>query len=340
MIKILVIDDSSTIRHFLRECFDGEHDCQVIGWAGNGVDGLAKARILKPNVIIMDIEMPLMDGLEALAELMATNPIPVIMFSSLTAKGVSATLRALDLGAVDVLEKPTDPRKWDRMTQIIVDSVRSAAHANLSRQYHEYYLPMLLARDYEVIVVGCSTGGPAALSRLLPQLTSPYPLPLIIAQHMPEVFLEAMASRLDQYCAVDVKIAADGHPVQAGCVWIAPGGTQTTLERKGPDLYFRVGRDNDYPSLYQPSVDLLLSGAAEVCGPRSLAVILTGMGKDGVNGAGRIIKAGGSVIAQDRESSVIYGMPGAVYSAGLASWQLSLRDIGSLLRTFQEVKVR
>jgi len=334
-IRILIIDDSSTIRQLLVEIFRGEEDLKVIGWAGNGIDGLAKIRELKPDVVIMDVEMPLLGGVETLAELMETTPVPVIMFSSHTPKGASTTLMALDLGAVDVIEKPSCVADWEIIHRNIIPAVRAAAGANLARKTSfSKDLPRLQPSAFDLIAIGCSTGGPAALSRMLPLLPAPFPLPVVVAQHMPEVFLEAMTARLRRYCSVEVQLAAEGIPVRANCIWVSPGNTQTTVVNRRGELVFRVGQCSTYKGLYQPSVDMLLASAAEICGSRTLAFVLTGMGKDGLAGAARLHKAGGTIITQDKDSCVIYGMPGSICNAGLATWELPLEDIGSLLRSF------
>lgn len=332
-IRVLIVDDSATVRQLLTEILSSQADCEVVGWAGNGIDGLDKIRALRPDVVIMDVEMPLMDGVEALAVLMDIMPVPVVMFSAHTAKGAETTLRALDLGAVEVLEKPMRSQDWHATQQKILAAVRGAAGANLiRRQRAGSTLPGLQSHDYDFIIIGCSTGGPAALSKLLPSLPSPYPLPIIVVQHMPEMFLGALAARLDKYCSMPVALAVHGMPVEKGHIWIAPGDAQTTVIRRQGALVFKVGPDASYQGLYQPSLDLMLASAAAAGGQRVLAFVLTGMGRDGLEGAAILHEAGGTIITQDKESSVIYGMPGAVYNAGLASWQLSLGDIGRLLR--------
>jgi len=326
--RILIVDDSAESRRNLIEVLQPFGEFLPIGWAENGIDALTKVPLTKPDVVIMDLDLPLLNGLDTLAELMSTTPVPVVILSSSGPQGALATLKAFDLGAVEVLEKPSDIIGWQVGADKLVAALRAAAQANLRRHHRVGKTPQYQARDIDLVAIGGSTGGPAALSRLLPLLPAQYPLPVIVAQHMPQAFLQSMVSRLDQNCTCKIRLAAQGLPLEKGTVWIAPAQGSTTLVRQGRHYEFNI---NPYfRGLYQPSVDMLLSSLAEAAGKRCLAIILTGMGKDGVEGACRLHKVGARVVAQDQESSVVYGMPGAVYQKGFAD-QLSLTDIGNLL---------
>lgn len=336
-IKILIVDDSPSLRKYLTESLQNVQGLEVCGWASNGVEALARVKTLQPNVVILDIEMPLMDGLETLAELMAVNPVPVLVLSSFSARGSVNALRALELGAVDVYAKPEDPNLWPSTCQAIIAGIRVASNVNLVRRNKGSNLPLLKASDYEVILIGCSTGGPAALARILPRLPAHFPVPIAIVQHMPFAFIVGMAARFDQFCSNPVRVAKDGDIMGRGGIWIAPGESQTIVSRQGKALTLKVGSQSSYKGPYHPSVDMLFTSAARVCKTKILAFVLTGMGKDGLEGARAIRQEGGKVITQDEGSSVVYGMPGVVTSAGLANWQLSLNDISRLLCNIQGV---
>lgn len=337
-VRVLVVDDSGFFRRRVCEILGADPHIEVIGSACNGLEAVEQAARLRPDVITMDIEMPVLDGISAVRRIMASNPTPVLMFSSLTYEGARATLDALDAGAVDFLPKRLEDIARNREDANRV--LRARVYALGSRGVRNHRAvparapaarpSAVSAARHRSVVIGTSTGGPAALQRLLPALRADYPLPLLLIQHMPASFTAAFAERLDQLCAIRVKEAADGEPVLPGVAYLAPGGRQMLVERHGGAIRLRV-TDSHPEVTYRPSVDVCFASAARAWPGGVLAVVLTGMGSDGREGA-RLLKASGSQVwAQDERSCVVYGMPQAVVGAGLADRVLPLDEIGMSL---------
>ncbi len=352
-VRALVVDDSGFFRRRIVEILEEDPDIEVIGTAANGQEAVQKTIELKPDVITMDIEMPVMDGITAVRRIMAVRPTPVLMFSSLTYEGAQSTLDALEAGAVDFLPKRFDEFSRDRAEakrmlrgRVLAVGARqrqaAAARALASggaRRATEGGRPAPAAvparpavrrGDFRLVVIGSSTGGPVALQQVLTRLPANFAAPILLVQHMPASFTPAFAQRLNQQCQIAVKEAEDGELPRPGVAYLAPGGKQMELEQRGAQVRLRVSEGN--PSLhYKPSVDVTLNSVAKVYPGKTLALILTGMGADGREGA-RALKQGGSTVwAQDEASCVIYGMPMAVVEARLADQVLPLSDIGSSL---------
>ena len=312
--RILVVDDSAFMRHAIERLLLGMPGVTVVGSAANGVEAVKKALELRPDIITMDVEMPVMDGVTAVAEIMQTIPTPIIMVSTLTTEGAETTLRALEAGAVEIVAKP------GHLGTLIVnvgdqlaEAVRRARGARVSRRR-----PMPLLANIKntsgtaarissgtVAVIGSSTGGPPALTEVIPHLPGDLAAGVVVIQHMPAGFTGALARRLDQLSPLHVKEAAEGDVVAAGHVLVAPG-----------DYHLAVGRDrrirlNQGPHLHgvRPSIDVTLDSIAEVYGSRATVAILTGMGNDGADGCAKVEHAGGRIIVQDEASCVVYGMP-------------------------------
>ena len=341
-IRVLIVDDSAFMRRILREMLDGADDLQIVGQATNGQEAVEQTLLLRPDVITMDVEMPVMDGVSAVRRIMAQYPTPILMFSSLTEAGAQATLDALDAGAIDFLPKrfedlAKDPKQIGR---ILRDKVLQVAAA---RAFKRPSLPSLSAvsprpalnyklnSPYRVLLMGCSTGGPQALQSVINALPVNFPLPVVIIQHMPASFTPTFAQRLDQTAALRVKEAQSGDRIEKGGVFIAPGGRQTRLVKQGDAAVIRI-EDPAEGQIYKPCVDLSFNSAAEVYGDKVLAVVLTGMGADGCEGARTLVKLGSKVWAQDQGSCVIYGMPKAVVDAGLTTRIFPLAQLPALLR--------
>ncbi|MCP8464890.1 chemotaxis response regulator protein-glutamate methylesterase [Pseudomonas sp. ZM23] len=356
-VKVLVVDDSGFFRRRVSEILSADPQIQVVGTATNGREAIDQALALKPDVITMDYEMPLMDGITAVRTIMQRCPTPVLMFSSLTHEGARVTLDALDAGAVDYLPKNFEDisRNPDKVRQLLCEKVHTIARAN--RRYAAYATPPAAGtpasgaasaparhapitsapaapapatsaapkrKPYRLVAIGTSTGGPVALQRVLTQLPANFPAPLVLIQHMPAAFTKAFAERLDKLCKITVKEAEDGDLLRPGVALLAPGGKQMMIDGRGAVRIL----PGDERLNYKPCVDVTFGSASKAYGDKVLAVVLTGMGADGREGA-RMLKQGGSQVwAQDEASCVIYGMPMAIAKAGLADAVYSLDDIG------------
>ena len=329
-IKVLVVDDSAFFRTRLTRCFDAEADIEVVGTAVNGRMALPMVDALRPAIVTMDVDMPVMNGIEAVRALVDKRPVPILMLSAHTRKGAETTLEALDAGATDFLTKETDGSAVGRRAfeREIVERVRAMATgrgtAGRVRHAARDVEPLLEraargrgSRKAECVLIGASTGGPPVVSRIIEALPTDFGLPVIVAQHMPEAFTECFAQRLDRRSRLEVKLGEHGDLLQRGQVFIAPGGVQTRLRRDGGRLRLVI-ENGPAEARYRPSIDTTFRSAAESCGARVLAVVLTGMGDDGRHGGELLKRAGAVVWAQDEPSCVVFGMPRAVIEAGLA----------------------
>lgn len=378
-VKVLVVDDSGFFRRRVTEILGQDPDIVVVGTANNGQEAVDKAQQLRPDVITMDYEMPLMDGITAVKQIMQRCPTPVLMFSSLTYEGARVSLDALEAGAADFLPKNFEDisRNPERVKQLLCERVHTLARSNrrslgmsspapvappasstlssspppsqsrTSERAARPVAPVQSAaaerapapvartsasaapkkRSYRLVAIGTSTGGPVALQKVLTRLPASFPAPLVLIQHMPAAFTKAFAERLDKLCRISVKEAEDGDQLRPGVALLAPGGKQMMVDARGTVRIL----PGDERLNYKPCVDVTFGSAAKAFGDKVLAVVLTGMGADGREGARMLKQAGSSVWAQDEASCVIYGMPMAVAKANLADGIYSLDDIGQYL---------
>ncbi|WP_409278267.1 protein-glutamate methylesterase/protein-glutamine glutaminase [Pseudomonas defluvii] len=361
-VKVLVVDDSGFFRRRVSEILSADPTIQVVGTATNGKEAIDQALSLKPDVITMDYEMPMMDGITAVRHIMQRCPTPVLMFSSLTHEGARVTLDALDAGAVDYLPKNFEDisRNPEKVKQLLCEKVHTISRSN--RRFSSFATPAPAPapsaqpsvssmaspgfsrpapasaparaaapsspapkrKSYKLLAIGTSTGGPVALQRVLTQLPANFPAPIVLIQHMPAAFTKAFAERLDKLCKISVKEAEDGDVLRPGLALLAPGGKQMMVDARGTVKIL----PGDERLNYKPCVDITFGSAAKSYGDKVLAVVLTGMGADGREGA-RLLKQGGSQVwAQDEASCVIYGMPMAIVKANLADAVYGLDDIG------------
>jgi len=325
-IKVLIVDDSALVRQTLSEILSGDANIEVAATAQNPFIAAEKLRKQTPDVIVLDIEMPRMDGLTFLRKLMSQCPIPVVMCSSMTGEGCEATFKALEYGAVDAIEKPKIGTKkfLEEATVRIRDAVKAAAKAKIKKivpTVNKQVQPKLTAdavlaktrpvklagRTEKIVVVGASTGGTEALRTFLEAFPEDAP-GIVIVQHMPEKFTAAFANRLDGICRISVKEAANGDAVLRGRALIAPGNHHLLLKRNGTKYYVET-REGPLVSRHRPSVDVLFRAAAQSAGKNAIAVIMTGMGDDGARGMEELKEAGAFTIAQDEASCIVFGMP-------------------------------
>lgn len=344
-VKVLVVDDSAFMRRAISKMLEFEPGVSVCGTARNGEEAVLKAAQLRPDVITMDVEMPGMGGLDAVREIMSRSHIPIIMVSALTQEGAETTFHALELGAVDFIAKPDAAYvNINDVARDLVAKVRVFAARGVPRRTpvrpkvvlsppEELPVPRAVhPAPFQCVAIGTSTGGPVALSRIVPQLPAEFGTPIVIVQHMPPGFTRPLADRLNQSSKLSVVEGADGMVLRAGQAIIAPAGRQMVLRRAyGSDDVEVVLRDDDGRSLHVPSVDVLTASVAEVYGACTLAAILTGMGQDGVVGLRKVKDCGGFVIGQDAATSVVYGMPRAAAQAGLVDRVLPLEHIAPAL---------
>jgi len=320
-IRVLVVDDSAFIRRAIIRMFENSPDIRIIDVAADGEMAIELIKKHRPDVVTLDVQMPVLDGLAALERIMKECPTPVIMLSSITGKGGDKTLKALELGAVDFIDKASagGPMDFSDIARELAGKIMVAAGIDLdklttqAKNEPEVIKTKALpaCSDMEVVLIGTSTGGPPALQTILGNLPAGFPCPILIVQHMPVGFTASLAERLDRISKASVKEAADGETLRPGTVYIAPGGRHLKISRSGSELHVRLD-DAPEQSLHRPSVDVLLESAASVCGCKCLAFVLTGMGKDGAAGAQIVKKNGGKVIVEAEETAIVFGMPKAV----------------------------
>jgi two-component system chemotaxis response regulator CheB len=330
-IRVLVVDDSAFVRQALSRMLGTEPDIEVVGVAVDGRDGIEKAQTLRPDVITLDIQMPRMGGLEALERIMASHPVPVLLLSSQTREGADVTLRGLELGAMDFIDKSSVQGHMNLLSlaEELRAKIRALAsvpperiHA-LDTRAERLAAPERHVVRAEVVAIGTSTGGPPALQTIIPRLPEGLGSAILVVQHMPIGFTHSLAERLDARSALRVFEAEDGQPVSSGQVLIAPAGKHMKLRKRGGAVKIWLD-DEPRSSLHRPSADVLMASVAKVYGARSLGVVLTGMGSDGVEGLRAIRSAGGRTLAESEESCVIYGMPKAAVEAGVVDRSVPL----------------
>lgn len=373
--KVLVVDDSTFFRRRVSELLNQDPGLEVVGQARNGQEAVEQALKLQPDVITMDVEMPVMDGIAAVRRIMAERPTPVLMFSSLTHDGAQATLDALDAGALDFLPKRFEDIAKERNEAISLlqqrvkalarrrsflmpagraevrrpEPLRSPPLSPITRTQPQRSglgratergdssaglsvsrLSRSSGKRYSALAIGSSTGGPVALQTILTQLPEHFPYPIFLVQHMPGTFTSAFAARLNNLCKISVKEAQNGDLVKPGCAYLAPGGKQMLLEGSVGQSRIRVLEDSGLDNItYKPCVDITFESIAKVYAGDVLGIILTGMGADGREGCRRLKQHGALIWAQDEKSCVVYGMPQAVATAGIASASMALEDIGA-----------
>lgn len=376
-IRVLIVDDSVVIRRLLADMLSAVPDLEVAGTAVNGRIALAKLPQLNPDLVILDVEMPELDGLETLVELRKVYPrLPVIMFSSLTERGATTTLDALTRGASDYVTKPTSiggaGSPMDQVRQQLVPKIlalcarrasagptsTAVARSSIVRGLGApglSSLPPMAPRlppgpsrmppsasrfpsprsttAIQVVAIGCSTGGPSALAEVLAAFPADFPVPILVTQHMPPMFTRLLAERLDAKCALSVFEAEAGAVVEAGSVWIAAGDHHLVVNRGRDGHTVTLGLNQEPPeNACRPAVDVMLRSIANVYGDTALAVILTGMGQDGLRGVEAVRERGGRAFAQDELTSVVWGMPGFVARSGLANRIIALPGIATAVR--------
>ena len=336
MIRVLIVDDSAFVRQALTRMLGGAGDIEVVGTAVDGKDGWEKALDLRPDVVTLDVKMPRMDGLEALRRIMSDCPTAVLLLSSQTKEGAEVTLRGLELGAMDFVDKSRVQGHMNLLSlaeelQAKVRALASVPRSRLHlpaavRETGPKTLPAQHAARAQIVVIGTSTGGPPALQAIIPRLPEALPCPVLVVQHMPVGFTKSLAERLDARSVVPVREAVDGELVVRGSVLIAPAGRHMKIRRRGQET--RVWLDDEPRSaLHRPSVDVLMASVAKAYGEHAMGVVLTGMGSDGVEGLRAIRNAGGMTLAESEETCVIYGMPKAAVEAGVVDRAVPLTRV-------------
>lgn len=334
--RILVVDDSVVVRRLLSQVLSEHPELEVVGTAANGRIALQKLEQTSPDVVVLDLEMPEMNGLECLEALRAERPkLPVVMYSTLTRRGALATLDALALGATDYATKPEAGSTDEAMAQVRDTLVPKLLALSPRRPILPVPPPLPTpvapgrapSRPVELVVIGCSTGGPNALAEVMPRLPGDLAAPILIVQHMPPMFTRLLAERLSRLSAFDVREAESGAMLSPGRALVAPGDHHMVVRRGDGRLSVALNQGPPENSC-RPAVDVLFRSAAERVGAGVLGVVLTGMGRDGQVGAKAISEAGGRILVQDATTSVVWGMPGFVVEAGLADEVLPIGEIG------------
>jgi len=337
-ISVLIVDDSALIRDMLTELLAHEPDITVVGTAIDPYDAREKIKLLNPDVLTLDVEMPKMDGISFLERIMTLRPMPVVMVSTLTGKGTDIAVAALQIGAVECIAKPTarSEEELNNFSRELCYKIRTAA-ASRVRAYKQPVTrvksvpPFRARKDAPAfIAIGASTGGVESLTEVLVHLPKETP-PIVISQHMPAGFTASFAKRVSALCEINMQEAVDKMPLQMGVAIIAPGGKQMFVERSAGRLVCRVTDDAPVNN-HKPSVDVLFDSVAEVAGSEALGIILTGMGKDGTKGLLHMRQAGAHTIGQDEASCVVYGMPRVAYEIGAVAQVVTLSAVADAIK--------
>ncbi len=335
--KVLIVDDSAVFRALLSEIIDSDPQLEVVGVAVDPYEAREKIKKLKPDVITLDIEMPKMDGVQFLKNLMRLHPMPVVMISTLTQHGAEATLAALDIGAVDYFPKPTEnvASEMSNYRQLVVEKVKMAATANIAGAVHRSPKEISvtgrqLNSPYDIIAIGASTGGTEAIRNVLEALPELMP-PIVITQHIKAVFSKSFAERLHRVSKLHVEeLSTDQAPLINGRVYVAPGDFHMKIEKRG-GRYYCTRCDSEPVQRHKPSVDVMFSSVAQAAGQRAMAILLTGMGRDGAQGMLEMRQAGATTVAQDENTSVVWGMPRVAVELEAAQQVLPLEKIATYL---------
>ncbi len=333
MIRVLIVDDSPFIRIALRKVLSSAPDIEVVGEASNGEEAIRLTEALKPDVVTLDINMPVMDGLEALGEIVKRCPTcRVLMVSALTKEGARETIEALDRGALDFITKPSDYKDLFAFREEIIGKVRAVYQSGLRKVKEAPPPPRRRVRGEftrpPVIAVGISTGGPQTLNYVLSRLPEDFPSPILIAIHMPDTFTATFARHLDALCKLPVKEAQEGEVIEGGRVYVSKGRVHMTLRGNPERATVRYVEDDRY--LYKPSADLLLSSCAEVFRSDTVGVIMTGMGNDGSQGIVEVKKAGGVTVAEDPRSAILWAMPENAIKTGCVDYVVPKEELPGL----------
>ncbi len=336
-IRVLIVDDSAFMRRVVREMLESDPAIEVIGAAKDGREGVEMVLEYSPDVVTMDIEMPRMNGLEAIEVIMERSPRPILVLSSITTEGAKVTLDALDKGAADYVTKTISRSVIDiiKVKTELVEKVKAVARRGrmLVRPRIVKHSPVHIprptsgSRKADIVVIGASTGGPKALQEILPRIPGGMTTTFVVAVHMPMAFTKAFAERMDALCALKVKEAEGGEALKSGHIFITPGGMQTRIRRRSAGVFGVEISDEPKDVLYKPCIDITMTSAAEAFLSRTVGVILTGMGRDGMNGMRVIKQKGGTTIAQSEDTCTVYGMPKAVVDAALADKVVSLDEM-------------
>lgn len=348
MIKVLIVDDSTLIRRILTDVLNSDKNIEVVGTADNGLEAIEKIPLVKPDVITLDIEMPVMDGIKTLEIITKKYKIPVVMLSSLTAEGADLTFKALDIGAVDFIQKPKNIFNIGAKKENIINKIKIASKSNIISpsikekkciRWNRNFSKGSFINDEEynsIVVIGSSTGGPRALQEIIPKLPADIDGTILIVQHMPAGFTKSLADRLNTMSNIIVKEGEDGEKLKSGYCYIAPGNYHMTVEVKNKEEFISLNQNEPIHGL-RPSVDITMKSVARINKVRKMGIVLTGMGSDGTRGITAIRKAGGFTIAQNEKTSVVYGMPKSAIASGNIIKILPLQDIADVIVEKMEV---
>ncbi len=353
-IRVLVVDDSAFMRKVISDMIGSDPSCEVVDVARNGEEAIEKIKMHSPDVVTMDIEMPKMDGLTALKTIMETNPLPIIMLSSLTKKGADETLKALDLGAFDFITKPSSLVKVStpEMKEELLQKIKFASRTKVSKPTISVRPKPFVSsapqrqsvgtkaegspKFKKLIAIGTSTGGPRALQEVVPYIPKDIDAGIVIVQHMPPGFTKSLAERLDSMSQIKVKEAEDGDVIVAGCAYLAPGDAHIKVYKQAGHFMIKLDH-GERVSGHKPSVDAMMYSIADLRDQNVVGVIMTGMGADGADGLKRVKENKGYVIAQDEESCVVFGMPKSTIKLGVVDKVVSLSNITNEIMKAMEV---
>ncbi len=338
-LKVLVVDDSFLMRRIISDVVNSDPQLEVVGKAKNGKEALEMLAAFNPDVVTLDINLPERNGIDVLTDIMRIKPTKVIMLSAYTRVGASATIKALELGAVDFIAKPSGEISLGlkKLRSEIIDKIKLAGNVNSDKYFSDYETEKSVPVEKEteisvkkLVIIGASTGGPKAILSLMKDIPADIDAAFIIVQHMPKGFTLSFAERISWQAGVKAKEAEEGDIISPGKVFIAPAGSHLILRKDEGQVKIKL-TDDAFVNFVKPAIDVTMASAVEIFGKDIIGVVLTGMGRDGLEGARKIKEAGGKIFVQDEESSVVWGMPGAVAKAGLSDGVLPLSQIAGML---------